>query len=193
MLKKIFFASSLIFLSSSLVKVHAQQAIFPTSLNKVELFHNDVAIGFIDTVVISGMFEKVEDKGFQPEYTAIHTPIIYVIFADSVPKRKIKAALNKILPWGTTYILEKGPYQARETKQTERIQPSNKFLIRAGQKRIAALITGIAGAGTTAGFIALKEPLAGGLLGEAVGLLALFLEFSSASDLIKAGNIETAK
>lgn len=168
-------------------KVQTQQTQTPLHLNKPKLYSKGIQIGVVDTVVVSQGISGDRKHLNNSDFESINTPTIYVLYADSIPKRKIKAALDKLFPWGTAYILKKGPFQATLLKEKQSVQIYNKHLVRAGEKRIAALITGIAGSGIAVGLIAMKEPVAGGVIGGITALVALFWEFSSASDLIRAG------
>lgn len=171
----------------SLLPLQAQQTQLPLSLQKLKLYHKGIEIGIIDTVTANNVSESNAQYLHQAGYESVNIPHIYVLYADSIPKRKIKAALDKLFPWGTAYTLKKGPYQAKQLKEKTTVAVGNIHLVRAGQKRIAALVTGIAGAGIAASLIALNEPATGGVLGGITALVAVILEFASASDLIQAG------
>jgi len=151
-----------------------------------ELRYKGAVVGIIDTVVV----QVYSESGL---YSRLHYDV-YLEVPDSVPMRKVRSALNTLLPFSSTSSVYKGSYQAfqlgaKDGKMNKdgKMKTAGMYLKSAGTKRIAGLVVALGGTGISVGLIAAKQPVLGGVLGGISGLIALILEITSSADLIRAG------
>lgn len=145
-----------------------------------ELRYKGAVVGIIDTVVV----QVYSESGL---YSRLHYDV-YLEVPDSVPMRKVRAALNTLLPFSSTSSVYKGSYQAFQLGAKDgKMKTAGMYLKSAGTKRIVGLVVALGGTGISVGLIAAKQPVLGGVLGGISGLIALILEITSSADLIRAG------
>ncbi|MDA0930897.1 MAG: hypothetical protein O3C32_05940 [Bacteroidetes bacterium] len=145
-----------------------------------ELRYKGAVVGIIDTVVV----QVYSESGL---YSRLHYDV-YLEVPDSVPMRKVRSALNTLLPFSSTSSVYKGSYQAFQLGAKDgKMKTAGMYLKSAGTKRIAGLVVALGGTGISVGLIAAKQPVLGGVLGGISGLIALILEITSSADLIRAG------
>jgi|688.fasta_scaffold396180_2 hypothetical protein len=145
-----------------------------------ELRYKGAVVGIIDTVVV----EIYNESGL---YSRLHYNV-YLEVPDSVPMRKVRAALNTLLPFSSTSSVYKGSYQASQLGAKDgKMKTAGMYLKSAGTKRIVGLVVALGGTGISVGLIAGQQPVLGGVLGGISGLIALILEITSSADLIRAG------
>ena len=145
-----------------------------------ELRYKGAVVGIIDTVVV----QVYSESGL---YSRLHYDV-YLEVPDSVPMRKVRSALNTLLPFSSTSSVYKGSYQAFQLGAKDgKMKTAGMYLKSAGTKRIVGLVVALGGTGISVGLIAAKQPVLGGVLGGISGLIALILEITSSADLIRAG------
>ena len=145
-----------------------------------ELRYKGAVVGIIDTVVV----QVYSESGL---YSRLHYDV-YLEVPDSVPMRKVRSALNTLLPFSSTSSVYKGSYQAFQLGAKDgKMKTAGMYLKSAGTKRIVGLVVALGGTGISVGLIAAKQPVLGGVLGSISGLIALILEITSSADLIRAG------
>jgi cellobiose-specific phosphotransferase system component IIC len=145
-----------------------------------ELRYKGAVVGIIDTVVV----QVSSESGL---YSRLHYDV-YLEVPDSVPMRKVRSALNTLLPFSSTSSVYKGSYQAFQLGAKDgKMKTAGMYLKSAGTKRIVGLVVALGGTGISVGLIAAKQPVLGGVLGGISGLIALILEITSSADLIRAG------
>lgn len=145
-----------------------------------ELRYKGAVVGIIDTVVVI----VYKESGL---YSRLHYNV-FVEIPDSVPLRKVRAALNTLLPFSSTSTVYKGSYQASQLGvKDKKMKSAGMYLKSAGTKRIVSLVVALGGTGISVGLIASQQPVLGGVLGGISGLIALILEINSSADLIHAG------
>lgn len=145
-----------------------------------ELRYKGAIVGIIDTVVV----QVYSESGL---YSKLHYDV-YLEVPDSVPMRKVRAALNTLLPFSSTSSVYKGSYQAFQLGAKDgKMKTAGMYLKSAGTKRIVGLVVALGGTGISVGLIAGQQPVLGGVLGGISGLIALILEITSSADLIRAG------
>ncbi|MFZ9700192.1 MAG: hypothetical protein ACO3AF_03815 [Flavobacteriales bacterium] len=145
-----------------------------------ELRYKGAVVGIIDTVVV----QVYSESGL---YSKLHYDV-YLEVPDSAPMRKVRAALNTLLPFSSTSSVYKGSYQAFQLGAKDgKMKTAGMYLKSAGTKRIVGLVVALGGTGISVGLIAAKQPVLGGVLGGISGLIALILEITSSADLIRAG------
>jgi hypothetical protein len=160
--------------------LYAQKDSTFLGLKGKELRYKGQVVGVIDTVIVQVFF----NNGFNPSPHYL----FYVEVPDSIPLRKVRAALHSLLPFSSSWSILKGQYETLKLKnETSKKRTAGRYLKSAGTKRLIGVVVGLAGVGISVGTFAIKEPMVAAVTGGISGLILLILELLSAADLIRAG------